>query len=254
MTKILVIGELGLDVFVYGNVTRICPEAPVPVFNPKYEKENPGMAGNVVENLKSLDSNSDIIHWHQSEKITKKRIVEEKSNQMLLRLDEGELGVISPLIFLSPRNQTTISESDLIIISDYDKGYLLPEMIKKISELHPLVILDTKKKLSWDTVKNVKYVKLNETEYLNNKELVDQYPEKFIVTLGSKGCMYNGVVYPSPKPQKTYDVSGAGDTFVASFAHKLIESENVEESINFANEMASIVVSQIGVTTPKNIN
>jgi bifunctional ADP-heptose synthase (sugar kinase/adenylyltransferase) len=251
MTKILVIGELGQDIFVYGNVTRICPEAPVPVFNPKYEKRNPGMAGNVVENLKSLDPNSDIVHWHQTESITKKRIVEEKSNQMLLRIDDGELQQISPLIFLSPRNQTTIAESDVIIISDYDKGYLLPDMIKKISELHPFVVLDTKKKLLWDTVKNVKYVKLNETEYLNNKELVDEHPEKFIITLGSKGCKHDGVIYPSPKPQHTYDVSGAGDTFVASFTQKLIETDDIAESIRFANEMASIVVSERGVTTPK---
>lgn len=251
MTKILVIGELGKDIFVYGNVNRICPEAPVPIFNPKYETSNHGMAGNVVENLKSLDPECEVVHWHQPESITKKRMVEEKSNQMLLRIDEGELQQISPLIFLSPRNQTTISESDLIIISDYDKGYLLPEMIQKISELHDLVILDTKKRLTWDTIQHVSFIKLNETEYLNNKELVDNNPEKFIITLGSKGCKHNGIIYPSPKPQITCDVSGAGDTFVASFAHKLLETNDVGKSLLFANEMSSIVVSERGVTTPK---
>ena len=51
MKKILVIGELCIDRFVYGEVKRLSPEAPVPVFNPKDIIENKGMAGNVVENL-----------------------------------------------------------------------------------------------------------------------------------------------------------------------------------------------------------
>ena len=56
MDKILVtvIGEMCTDKFIYGDVTRLCPEAPVPVLNPFRVVENPGMAGNVVENIKAL--------------------------------------------------------------------------------------------------------------------------------------------------------------------------------------------------------
>jgi D-beta-D-heptose 7-phosphate kinase/D-beta-D-heptose 1-phosphate adenosyltransferase len=251
MKKILVIGELGEDVFVYGEVKRICPEAPVPVLNPIREVRNPGMAGNVVENLRSLDPDADIIHWHQENGITKTRYVEERSNQMLVRIDSGESEPIAPLIFLTPRKNDTIEESDLIILSDYNKGYLLPEMISKISKMNKLTILDTKKKLDESVIEDVTFIKLNEHEYQNNKELVSKYPEKFIVTLGSKGCKYNDVIYPSPRPQETIDVSGAGDTFVASFSIKYLETQDIEKSLIFANEMSSIVVSKKGVSTPK---
>ena len=250
MKKILVIGELGEDVFVYGQVKRICPEAPVPVFNPVKEVRNPGMAGNVVENLKALDPQADIVHLHQPEVITKTRIVEDRSNQMLVRIDDGELNPISPLVLLSPRNLDTIQESDMIILSDYDKGYLIPEMISKISNMGKLTILDTKKKLTEEVIKDVTFIKLNEYEYQNNTHLVEQYPEKFLITLGSKGCKHNGNIYPSPRPQETIDVSGAGDTFVASFGIKYLETNDIEKSLIFANEMSSIVVSKKGVSTP----
>jgi bifunctional ADP-heptose synthase (sugar kinase/adenylyltransferase) len=251
MTKILVIGELAEDIFVYGNVTRICPEAPVPVFNPTHQTTNLGMGGNVVENLKSLSNDLDVVHWYQEQKITKTRFVESKSNQMLLRIDDGENTEVQPFLFFSPKKNKTIQESDAIIVSDYDKGFIKKELIQRISELHPMVILDTKKKLDYETIKNVKFVKLNETEFLNNLKLVHENPEKFIITLGSKGCRYNNVEYPSPKPKETIDVSGAGDTFISSFTLKYLETKNIEKSLQFANEMASIVVSQRGVTTPK---
>lgn len=250
MKKILVIGELGEDVFVYGQVKRICPEAPVPVFNPVKEVRNRGMAGNVVENLKSLDPYADIVHLHQQEQITKTRFVENRSNQMLVRIDDGELNPVSPLLLLSPRNLDTIQESDLIILSDYDKGYLIPEMIIKISTMGKLTILDTKKKLTEEIIRNVTFIKLNEDEYKNNSSLVEQYPEKFLITLGSKGCKHNEKIYPSPKPQETIDVSGAGDTFLASFGIKYLETNDIEKSLIFANEMSSIVVSKKGVSTP----
>jgi len=251
MKKILVVGELGEDIFVYGDVKRICPDAPVAVFNPTHRTNNLGMGGNVVENIKSLDETIDVVHWYQSEKITKTRMVETKSNQMLLRVDEGENEVVHPLVFLSPKKNDTITEFNAIIISDYNKGFVTTDMIKRISELHDLVVLDSKKKLDGETIKNVKFIKLNELEYNNNIKLVYENPEKFIITLGSKGCQYNGVLYPSNNPKETIDVSGAGDTFISSFTIKYLETMDIPKSLTYANEMAAIVVSQRGVTTPK---
>ena len=128
MAKILIIGELCTDVYVYGDVNRLSPEAPIPVINPVRYVRNSGMAGNVYQNIISLVDNSEVIHWSQSEDITKTRYVHEKSNQMLLRVDEGELNPVSPLTFLSDDMLQTIRNSDLIIISDYNKGYLTEEM------------------------------------------------------------------------------------------------------------------------------
>ena len=88
--RIIVIGESCKDIFVYGNVKRLSPEAPVPVFNPIESISNLGMSGNVVQNLKSLDSDLNIIHWSQTENITKTRYVDRKSNHMFLRVDEGD--------------------------------------------------------------------------------------------------------------------------------------------------------------------
>ena len=120
MVKALVIGELGTDRFVYCNITRLCPEAPVPVLNPVETNENKGMAGNVVENLNSLSSDIEVVHWHQSKKIEKTRFVEKKSNQMITRVDEGELTPCDSLSFLSPRQKKTIGKSDFVVISDYN--------------------------------------------------------------------------------------------------------------------------------------
>ena len=84
--KILVVGDSCKDIFVYCSIDRICPEAPVPVLNPIYENENDGMAKNVVENLKALGV--DTIHIETNSNTIKKiRYVDERSNQMILRVD-----------------------------------------------------------------------------------------------------------------------------------------------------------------------
>ena len=87
--KILVIGDSCTDVFVYGSCTRLCPEAPIPVFNPSKTITNQGMAGNVVENLRALGVRKTELITN-TEQIVKTRYVETKSNQMLLRVDGNE--------------------------------------------------------------------------------------------------------------------------------------------------------------------
>ena len=250
MAKILVVGELCVDRFIYCDIKRLCPEAPVPVLNPVYSTENKGMAGNVVENLKELLPDSEIIHWHQSNKIEKTRYVEKKSNQMITRVDDGELVPCDTITFLSPDQRKTINESDVVIISDYNKGYVSENLINEIGMNSRLTILDTKKQLNKDIINNITFTKQNEVEYSYNKEVVDNNPDKFIVTLGDKGAMYMGEVYNSPKPQETIDVSGAGDTFVASFVSHFLKTNDIKNSILFANEVCSDVVNKKGVSLP----
>ena len=248
--KVLVIGELCIDRFVYGLVKRMSPEAPVPVLNPVEITENQGMAGNVISNLKSLMDDVEVIHWHQTTNIEKIRFVEKKSNHMFIRVDEGELKPIDTLSFLSREQRRTINESDVVIISDYDKGFLSDDIIKEISKQASITILDSKRKLTKDIIENITFIKLNESEYENNKELVNEKTDKFIITLGSKGAMYLGTIHSSNNPQDTIDVSGAGDTFVASFALKYLKTENVKESIEYANDVCANVVNKKGVATP----
>ena len=243
--KITVIGELCTDVFVYGEAKRLSPEAPVPVFNPTHTESNPGMAGNVVENLLSINPKIGISFIHQDNVITKTRFVDDKSNHMFIRVDEGE-NKIEPLV-LSDEMVERIKESDAVIVSDYNKGFLTENILKEIAYHSHFIIMDTKKKITTSLLSCYNFVKLNESEFLKHdfKRL-----NKLLITLGSKGAKYMDEIFPSPDPKETIDVSGAGDTFTASFTLKYLETKNISESIIYANEMASIVVSKKGVTTP----
>jgi hypothetical protein len=89
-------------------------------------------------------------------------------------------------------------------------------MIGKVSKLS---ILDSKKKLTREIIDSFTFVKLNEKEAENNKDLKEC--KNIIVTLGSRGASYDGNLYASPAPKETTDVSGAGDTFTAAFILKL---------------------------------
>lgn len=244
--KILVIGESCKDIFVYSDTNRMSPEAPVPVIVPVETKDNLGMSGNVVKNVEAIDNKVSIIHWHQKEIITKTRLVDKKSNHMYLRIDEGE-NTIEPLD-LNISKTNALQNVDLVIVSDYDKGFLTLETLLKIGKLSKLSILDSKKQLTKEIVDSFSFVKLNESESKRNLHLKEC--NNIIVTLGSKGAIFNGKLFECPNPKETIDVSGAGDTFTASFIIEFYKTMDVEKSIIFANEKASIVVSKRGVATP----
>jgi bifunctional ADP-heptose synthase (sugar kinase/adenylyltransferase) len=249
MYKILVVGETCLDVFTYGDVERLSPEAPVPVFKPKNDVSNQGMAGNVVKNLEKISNSSKITFWTQNEQITKQRMVDKKTNHMLIRVDTGENSELSKLV-LNQELKKTISEFDVVIISDYNKGFISEETFVEIGTLSKLLFVDSKRMLTQKMIDVSNYIKLNQQEYYNNKEIVNRNLEKFVITLGAEGAQYLGTKYPSPKPQETIDVSGAGDTFIASLTIKYLETNKITEAIEFANKMSSIVVSKRGVVTP----
>jgi bifunctional ADP-heptose synthase (sugar kinase/adenylyltransferase) len=243
--KIVVIGETCVDKFVYSSINRLSPEAPVPILNPTQTTENPGMAGNVVANIKSLQPDSIIHIITQPEYITKTRYVDIKTNHMFIRVDEGEEH-ISDLQW-TPKMDVLLAEADIVIVSDYNKGFLNNSHLKAISKKSKLSILDSKRKLNNEIIKDFSFIKLNETEYKNN---LDINHSGLIVTLGDKGASYQDKIISQSNPQQTIDVSGAGDTFVAAFALDYYSCLNVVEAIDYANQMASNVVSKRGVATP----
>ena len=251
MVKILVIGEECDDVFIYGKIDRLSPEAPVPVFQPIQTKTNHGMSGNVVDNLLSLYEDISITHWKQSNKIIKTRLVESKSNHMIVRIDEGESNPVDSLGELTDEMINIIKKQDIVVVSDYNKGYLTETNIRDICSHAKLSIVDSKKILKLETLSTVTWLKLNEKEWNNNTEIQEFWKEKILKTMGDKGTWYNGTMYSTPNPKETIDVSGAGDTFVSSFILKYyLTNGDISESINYANTMASIVVSKRGVSTP----
>lgn len=250
--KIIVIGELCIDEFIYGSVNRLCPEAPVPVFNPSYTTTNKGMAGNVVNNLLSMAPNAEITFWHQSDIIQKTRIIDDKSNQMIVRIDkENPIKEEDSFAFAFEKEKIeAIKDSDIIIISDYNKGFLSNEAIKKIGFLakNKLTVLDTKRKLDVDIAKLFSYIKLNKDEAELNKEISNF--SNVIVTLGKDGARIGNKFFKQEKPQETIDVSGAGDTFTAAFALSYYDNKDVSLAIKIANDLAGIVVGKRGVATP----
>ena len=245
--KIIVIGESCKDIFIYGDCNRLSPEAPVPVMIPKEIKNNFGMSGNVVKNLESLDSNIEIVHWYQEEFVTKTRYVDKKSNHMFLRVDEGENSISE--FKLDDWKINEIKYADAVIVSDYDKGFLSDEILETITCDAKFSIIDSKRKMGSNLITSFDFVKLNESEFLSCN-VNSHHLKKILITLGSNGAKYIDKIYPSPDPKETIDVSGAGDTFTASFTFKYLQTKNVEESIIFANKMSSIVVSKRGVATP----
>lgn len=245
--RIVVIGELCHDYFIYGECRRLSPEAPVPVFTPISKIGNLGMAGNVRQNLWALDQSIQISLHHQEKTITKTRYVDKKSNHMFLRIDEGEENIDG--LFLSDELISEMSLSDATIVSDYDKGFLSYHMIRNLSIFPKFKVIDTKKIIDNTICESFDFIKLNEKEFKSN-DIPSHLLNKVIITLGSEGAKYMDKIYPSPSPKETIDVSGAGDTFTAAFTIKYLQTKNVEESIIFANQMASLVVSKRGVVVP----
>lgn len=241
--KILIVGDSCVDKFVYGRCERLNPEAPTPVFIPEHEVDNPGMAANVLQNIQSVD-------LHHVELITnstdcyKVRFVEKNSNYILLRVDSGEDKIQRINV-----SQYDFSDWDVVVISDYNKGFLLEEDIDYISQKAKLTFMDTKKPLgNW--AKNVDWIKINSKEFNNpshDKEFLSQNLDKIIVTLGDRGTKLVDEIFPT-EIVEVRDVVGAGDTFLSSLVLKFLETRQIKESIRIANICATESVKQKGVT------
>ena len=246
MEKITVIGESCLDEFVYCNTNRLSPEAPVPVLVPKHTVRTSGMAGNVKRNLEVLTRTTNVKLITQFETITKTRYIDEKSNHMFLRVDNKV--ELDPTIVCDSFLAEHLQNQDIVIVSDYNKGFLSNEDLEFIGKHSKLSILDSKRILTKEIIDKFTWVKLNKQEAYNNSHIMDD--DNVITTLGSQGAMWNNTLYPSPKPIETIDVSGAGDTFTASFIYKYYLSNNFKRSITYANEQAGKVVQKRGVSLP----
>tara|TARA_Y100000593_G_scaffold2094_1_gene4128 strand:- start:3289 stop:4068 length:780 start_codon:yes stop_codon:yes gene_type:complete len=241
-SKILVIGDSCTDVYCFGSCERISPEAPVPVLKVLFNEEQPGMADNVAKNLESLGS--EVLLISNKEKIKKVRYVDNKTKQHLLRVDLGENSLLNPLP-LRYIEETDFSLYDCVVLSDYDKGFLREGNIEAIIDLAtkagtPIFVDSKKSNLS---VFKRCFIKINEGEYARSENIPKN--SELIVTLGSRGAMHNGEMYPV-ESSPVFDVCGAGDTFLAGLVTKYILTKNIKESIVFANRCATIAVKNFG--------
>jgi D-beta-D-heptose 7-phosphate kinase/D-beta-D-heptose 1-phosphate adenosyltransferase len=241
--KILVIGDSCRDVYVYCSCKRLAPDKPIPVLEVLDKKENSGMAKNVYENIKSIYKNCDIKTNKNWFDITKTRYVDQKSNHMFLRVDSNNQ--------VERINVKEINYNyDIIVISDYNKGFLTEEDIEYICSKNNNVIIDTKKILgNW--IKKAKFIKINNHEYEKSKKFIDNEIEtKIIKTCGDEGCYYNNQHFPAKKIE-VIDVSGAGDSFLAGFVVRYLKTNEIKKSIQYANSCSLKVIQEKGVTTIK---
>ncbi len=243
--RVLVIGELCTDVFKYGITNRKSPEGNGPVFIQTDMVSGNGMAGNTAMNLEAMGLEVDT--YFDNGKIMKTRYVNRDTNELYLRVDVDDVTDRIDIYDLPD-----LTKYDVVVISDYCKGFLTEEDIDKIASMAKFTILDTKKKLG-DWCKNVSFIKINRFEAYNNKDVIYEnkwLEDKLIITLDGKGASYKGKVIPTEYIENA-DVSGAGDTFVAGFVARYLDSNNIEESIDWANYCAGEVVKEKGVTVFK---
>ena len=234
--NVLLLGDDCKDVYTYGHVNRISPEAPVPIFEYSHQEEKRGMSGNVSENLKTLGCS--VVHASGNQKSIKTRYIDIRTGQQLLRVDEDSISkaiTVDEMLF----NQQSY---DCVIISDYNKGSITAENFNRLLTIYRgPIFIDTKKTdLSFfDVIYPPReiYVKINELEYSK----LQSGHKNLIVTLGKHGA--------TPKVSVS-DVCGAGDTHLAALAYMYCQTEDIEHSIRWANRAASVTVQHLGVYAP----
>ncbi|MBI4975008.1 MAG: D-glycero-beta-D-manno-heptose-7-phosphate kinase [Candidatus Omnitrophica bacterium] len=303
--NILVIGDLILDEFIWGDVSRISPEAPVPVVWVRRESFMPGGASNVANNLRSLGANvylSGVIGDDEHGAILKGELEQKGVNvdgilvdesrpttlktrvvahqQQVVRIDKEKVDALNGNIIARLINYTgsIIKKLDAIIIEDYGKGVITPKLLNGIVPLakakKKIISVDPKEE-------HFKYYKEITAITPNNHEasravgfeikdrltlkkagerLLDKLKCKIIlITLGENGM----AVFEKNKQMKqiptvareVYDVSGAGDTVIATFTLSLSSGADPIQAAHISNCAAGIVVGKVGiaVVTPEEL-
>jgi D-beta-D-heptose 7-phosphate kinase/D-beta-D-heptose 1-phosphate adenosyltransferase len=230
--RILVIGDVCIDEYRYGEIRRVNPESTAPLLNFQDSEEKMGMAFNVAQNLKAFGADVTV---SVSEEISRKiRYIDRRTGEHLLRVDHD---VQAKPYFVGSKYMF-----DAIVISDYDKGFITNEVIWKFRQkFQGPIYMDTKKKNLADFPGI--YIKINQRELYESTSIPD--PEHLIVTYGSNGCGYKDSLYPA-KVIEVVDVCGAGDVFLAAMVYKHIQTGDMGEALPFANEKAAISCQSIG--------
>jgi D-glycero-beta-D-manno-heptose-7-phosphate kinase len=237
--KILLLGDDCSDVYRFGTVDRISPEAPVPVFKFSYDVVKPGMAGNVLLNLEALGCTVNYLHGKTS---VKTRLIDIRSKQQIVRIDNDiestpiEFATAIPPVY------------DAIVISDYTKGTISYELIEELRrEFSGPIFVDTKKH---DLARlEGCFIKINELEFSRATSFPAGVPSGLIVTYGEKGVVYNDFAFGA-KTVEVADVCGAGDTFLSALVYQYLNTNDLHDAIIFAIKASAITVQHLGNYAP----
>lgn len=299
--KVLVVGDLMLDRYWWGTVTRISPEAPVPIVRLKNSTFAAGGAANVAANVAGLGAEAFLIGLvgadEEAKQFTealsqanvsadylicsknrpttvKTRIV--AHNQQVLRLDQEENGELSEGESKDSLDKLSeiVNKTDIIILSDYAKGFLtetiLSGLITLAKEKNIPVLVDPKGKnyrkyvgatlLTPNKKEAAEACNLEEdqeelVEVAGNKLIAELNLTALLITRGEEGMT---LLKSDRKPlnlkasaRKIFDVTGAGDTVIATLAVALGAGNSLEKSAEIANTAAGLVVEQVGTTAIK---
>ncbi len=305
-TRVLVIGDVMLDQFIWGRVSRISPEAPVPVVEFDRESFMPGGAANVARNLTALGGQAELfgvvgqddnaaqlkrllkdqrvgcggllaVKGHHT--ATKTRIVAHK--QQVTRLDRETRGDITAgnIQRLLGKLDRMLDRIDAVSVGDYAKGVVTQPLLDAVRErclaqgrwlsvdpkpshaldLRGLSLLTPNRKEAFelagvaDSVRSSQPLKDGPLLRVVEKLLKDLQPALLLITLGELGmmlCQKGKAPFHIPTvAQEVFDVSGAGDTVIASFTLAIAAGASPIEAALFSNQAAGIVVGKIGTAT-----
>ena len=228
--KVLVLGDVIIDKYIYGTSTRISPEAPVPVITYIEEKETRGGAGLVYENLKSLGVDVDLFET-QGQVSVKTRII--CDGHYVTRIDDDAQANGTEV--LKQVQETNFSQYDYVLLSDYNKGVLdeAREIIKHINTFNCKIIVDPKEN-QW-FYEGAWLVKPNYSEFESLE--FDNWQGNIITTNAGEEVVatIDGKRYEVPVDNlEVADVTGAGDCFLASFVYALTKGYDCEKAIKVA--------------------
>lgn len=298
--KVLIVGDVILDHYIWGDVHRISPEAPVPVVHATHETHTAGGAANVAYNLAALGLparlagaigddafgktllsllsgagiDTELCEAEPSRQtIVKTRVI--ARNQQLCRIDH-ESAASAYSLATSPALLDALAVSDALIVSDYAKGVisqnLLDTLISEARRLGKIIALDPKptRQLAFrgaslitpNRHEALQLAGLAEPDYGTPYPLAEvcarihtqHAPDVLIVTLGADGMAISSGgkvdhVLPT-RAREVFDVSGAGDTVIATLTAALAAGASARDAASFANTAAGIVVSKMGTATP----
>jgi len=290
--NVLVVGDLMLDTYLWGDINRISPEAPVPIVEVKKIEYNPGGAANVALNLASLGCKvsligligtdaegtilknlldqrniicTDLVMSESRPTTVKSRII--AHNQQVVRADREMNKDLSESSNdnLIKSVKAIIEDVDAVILGDYNKGVLNLVSVKAIidaaNNAGKPVYVDPKES-NFNAYKNVRLFKPNLSEF-KNAYIEDESlevagfqfkheinAEILMITRGADGVsLFDGSDYHHfpTKARLVHDVSGAGDTVIATFTLSDICGASTEESVTLSNYAAGRVCEEVGV-------
>jgi rfaE bifunctional protein kinase chain/domain len=290
--RILVVGDVMLDRYWFGDVTRISPEAPVPVVKVEKIEERPGGAANVARNIAALGAQvvllsvvgadeagrslarlladsaieASLLEDVQLNTTVKLRVLGRQ--QQLLRIDFENSPTHEVLDAKLAEFKQRLVACDVVILSDYGKGGLahIAEMIRLTREHGKPVLVDPKgddyARYAGASIITPNRAELREVvgRWTSEDDLASRVTHlrhslglgALLLTRSEEGMSLfadDGVVHEPALAREVFDVSGAGDTVIATLAVMLGSGSSMADAMRWANRAAGVVVGKLGTAT-----